>query len=286
MPYRIVLLCLALFSAFSSTSHAQESRTLIIFAAASLTDAFEEIGAAFERAHPGVDVLFNVAGSSELAAQLIEGAPADLFASANLRQMNAVIDGGVIATDFGADGATEPPIFAQNRLVVIVPSDNPARIETLADLANDRVALLIAAQGVPVRDYTERMLDALAADPAYGEAYRESVLANVVSEESNVRQVAAKIALGEADAGVVYASDVTPDIADDVIALAVPDAYNVIAEYPLAVTADAPEPALARAFVAFVLSVEGQTILAAWNFIPVIDLAPAPEATPEATPNP
>ncbi|MDZ4767275.1 MAG: molybdate ABC transporter substrate-binding protein [Chloroflexota bacterium] len=276
MKLRILLIVLLL--SLVSSVRAQDSRTLIVFAAASLTDAFEEVGAAFEAENPGVDVLFNFAGSSDLAAQLVEGVPADVFASANARQMNVAIDAGVIAADFAA----EPPIFVRNRLVVIVPADNPARIETLNDLANTGIKLVIAAEGVPVRDYTETMLDALAADADYDAAYRNAVLANVVSEEANVRQVAAKVALGEADAGIVYASDVTPDIADDVIAIAVPDAYNVIAAYPIAAVSDGAEPALARDFIDFVLSDVGQTLLADWNFVPVIEL-PSPEATPEAT---
>jgi molybdate transport system substrate-binding protein len=245
--------------ALTGSASAQAERRLIVFAAASLTDAFEEIGTAFETAHPGVDVVFNFAGSSELAAQLAEGAPAEVFASANARQMQ-------IARAAGRVGGW-PRTFARNRLVLIVPADNPAHITRLRDLGNDGVLLIIAAPDVPVRDYTDSLLERLAADPAYGETYRQAVYANVVSEEQNVRQVAAKVALGEADAGIVYASDVTPDIAGQVQAIVIDDALNTIARYPIAHTNDAADPELAQAFVCFVLSDAGQDILARWNFV-------------------
>jgi molybdate transport system substrate-binding protein len=127
---------------------------------------------------------------------------------------------------------------------------------------------VIAAPGVPVRDYTDTMLEKLTAAPGYGEDYSQGVLANVVSEENNVRQVAAKIALGEADAGIVYVSDVTPDLAADVRMIAISDPYNTIATYPIAVASDTAQPELARAFADFVVSEAGQDALARWGFIP------------------
>ncbi|MBL8130821.1 MAG: molybdate ABC transporter substrate-binding protein [Anaerolineae bacterium] len=267
-PLAVGFALLTLFAA----GHAEERRTLVVFAAASLTDAFEEIAAAFSAAHPGVEVLFNFAGSSDLAAQLAQGAPADVFASANPRQMQAAVDAGRIGS--------EPLTFAHNRLVLIVPADNPAGIASLDDLANDDVAFVAAAEGVPVRDYTDTLLERLAADPAYGAAYRDAVLGNLVSEETNVRQVAAKVALGEADAGIVYQSDVTPDLQEDVIAIPIPEALNTLASFPIAVIHDSENPDLAGEFVNFVLSDAGQAALARWNFIPVRALDP--EATPEA----
>ncbi len=251
----------------------QDAPTLTVFAAASLTDAFTEIEAAFESAHPGVDVLYNFGGSSTLATQLSEGAPADVFASANNTQMNVARDAERIAGT--------PRTFVKNRLVLIVPADNPAGITGLRDLANDGVLLVLAAPDVPVRDYTDTMLERLAANPAYGEAYRTAVLANLVSEEDNVRQVAAKVALGEADAGIVYRSDVTPDIADAVIALPIPDAVNTLATYPIAVTDDSANPELAQAFVDYVLSDEGQDTLVKWGFTSVrIPALPATVTVP------
>ncbi|MBK9748062.1 MAG: molybdate ABC transporter substrate-binding protein [Chloroflexi bacterium] len=255
-----VLVLIALLVGTFAVS-AQEAQTLTVFAAASLTDAFEEIAPSFEADHPGVEVLFSFGGSSTLATQLAEGAPADVFASANNTQMTVARDAERIAGS--------PRTFVKNRLVLIVPADNPAGIATLRDLANEGVQLVIAAPDVPVRTYTDTMLQRLAADPAYGEAYRTAVLANVVSEEDNVRQVAAKVALGEADAGIVYISDVTPDISEQVIAIPIPDYLNTIATYPIAVTNDAANPELAQAFVDYVLSDAGQYILVNWNFISV-----------------
>jgi molybdate transport system substrate-binding protein len=231
---------------------------LLVFAASSLTDAFDEMIRAFEVQNPGVRVVINYGGSSGLATQLLEGGVADIFASANSAQMQRVVDAGEIVDD--------PQTFATNRLVVIVPSDNPGGIETLADLANPGLLLILAMRGVPVRDYTDQMFAEMAADPAYGSAYSAAVYANLVSEEENVRQVAAKVALGEADAGVVYTSDITPDLADRVRQIEVPDAYNVIAAYPIAHLANAPHPDAAAAFLAFVLSDEGQSILNRWGF--------------------
>ena len=253
---------------------AQENQTLTVFAASSLTDAFTEIEADFEAAHPGVDVIFSFGGSSTLATQLAEGAPADVFASANNTQMTAIVD--------AERTGSEPVPFVQNRLILIVPADNPAQIDSFDALATPGIKLVLAAPGVPARDYTDRMLELLVDNVGYGEAYRTAVLANLVSEEDNVRQVAAKVALGEADAGIIYSSDVTPDIVDDVIALTIPDAINTLASYPIAITDDTPSPELAQAFVDYVLSEDGQATLVKWGFISVTE--PEPEATPEATP--
>lgn len=246
-----------------TVTQAQETQTLIVFAAASLTDAFNEIGAAFEAENPGVDVVFSFGGSSQLAAQLAEGAPVDVFASASASQMTVAVEAGRIAGT--------PETFVKNRLVLITPADNPASITGLDDLANDGIALVVAAPAVPVREYTDTMLTKMAADPGYGETYSEAVIANIVSEEDNVRQVAAKVALGEADAGIVYLSDVTPDIADALLTFPIPDAFNTIATYPIAVTNDSAVPEIAGAFVDYVLSDDGQAILASWNFVPVTE---------------
>ncbi len=271
----ILISVIALFSLWPAS--AQDTQTLTVFAASSLTDAFNEMATAFKATNPNVDIAFNFGGSSTLAAQLAEGAPADVFASANNKQMQVTIEAGRIV---------DPAVtFARNRLVVVIPADNPAHIKTLHDLATPGVQLILAAPGVPVRDYTDTMLEKLAADADYGDDYRQAVLANLVSEEDNVRQVVAKIALGEADAGVVYLSDVTPDIANTVITLDIPDEVNTIASYPIAITKDSALPELAQAFVDFVLSEDGQAILTHWNFIskcPEIQMEVTPEATLEA----
>jgi len=257
--FTILLVVVALLALGLFPISAQSDQMLTVFAASSLTDAFEEIATAFEGENAGVDVVYSFGSSSTLATQLVEGAPADIFASANARQMTVAQDGERI------EG--RPRIFAKNRLVLAVPADNPANIQSLRDLANPDIKLVIAAPDVPVRDYTNTMLDRLAADPSYGEAYREAFMANVVSEEDNVRQVSAKVSLGEADAGIVYRSDVTPDISTSVIALPIPDALNTIATYPIAATNDSTNPELAQKFIDYVLSDAGQDTLVKWNFI-------------------
>jgi molybdate transport system substrate-binding protein len=232
-------------------------RELTVFAAASLTDAFGQIGAAFEESHPGVTVAFNFAGSQALRTQIEEGAAADVFASANKTELEALIASGHIEPDGGR-------LFAGNRLVVIMPEDNPAGIATLEDLARPGVKLVLAAEEVPVGKYARQALMNLNA--LLGSPYAESVLANVVSHEDNVRQVVAKVSLGEADAGIVYSTDAMAD--PSLVTISIDDPYNVTASYPLAVLAGAPQPDLAAQFAAFVLSQEGQAILASYGFLP------------------
>jgi molybdate transport system substrate-binding protein len=173
-------------------------RELTVFAAASLTDAFGRIAEAFEAAHPGVTVAFNFAGSQALRTQIEEGAAADVFASANFAELETLIASGHITAEDGQ-------FFAGNRLVVIVPQDNPAEIESLADLARPGVKLVLTAEEVPVGRYARQALDNLNAQ--LGADFAVSVLANVVSNEDNVKQVVAKVSLGEADAGIVYSTD-------------------------------------------------------------------------------
>jgi len=240
-----------------NTLHAQSQKTLVVFAAASLTDAFEAIGTEFEAAYPDTTVVFNFAGSATLAAQLAQGAPADVFASANPQQMAVAQAAGRISGD--------PQIFAYNELTVVLPADNPAQIQTLADLANPGIGLILAAPGVPVRDYTNLALMQLSQTSNLPDTFAEQVLSNRVSEEANVRQVVAKVVLGEADAGIVYASDITPDIQDRVLTLTIPPEANIRAEYPIAMTDDTPEPERAAAFISFVLSQQSQSILTQWG---------------------
>jgi len=245
-----------------SISAPAEAVELNIFAAASLTESFNEIGKLFEANHPGVTVVFNFASSQQLAQQINEGAPADVFASANKKQMDAVIEArGIIS------GTQQT--FAQNRLVVIYPQDNPASLKELKDLAKSDLKLIFAAKEVPVGQYSLDFLDKAVADPAFGTAFKEDVLANVVSYEDNVKAVLAKVALGEADAGIVYLSDISGADANKVGQIDIPEALNVIASYPIAPIMDRKSPEMAQAFIDLVLSQEGQDILAKYGFIPV-----------------
>lgn len=235
--------------------------TLTVFAAASLTNAFNEIKGAFEAAHPGVTVVYNFGASNALAQQLGQGAPADVFASANNAQMNVAIEAGRIIS-----GTTHT--FVRNRLVVIVPTGNPSGVATLQDLAKPGLKLVLAAKEVPVGQYSLDFLDKAMKDTAFGTTFKDEVLANVVSYEENVRAVLTKITLGEGDAGIVYTSDISGDAANQVERLDIPDALNTIASYPIAIVQDSAYAELAQAFVDYVLAAEGQTILANYGFIP------------------
>ncbi len=226
-------------------------RTLTVFGAASLTEAFGEIATVFETAHPGVEVLLNFAGSNTLRAQIESGAQADVFASANTNEMKTLVASRLISAD-------APQIFLTNRLVIITPADNPAGLSTLDDLARPGLKLVLAAKEVPVGMYTRQMLGNVGAD------FKTQTLANVVSNETNVKQVLAKVQLGEADAGVVYASDAVS--APGLPVVEIPSEWNVLAEYPIATLKEASHPELAAEFVAFVLSPEGQAILQNWGF--------------------
>lgn len=247
----------------SPTPTTTVSGEVVVFAAASLTDAFKEIGAAFSTTHPGTTVTFNFGASSQLRAQLEQGARADVFASADQAQMERAQQAGLLA---------EPPrVFARNRLVIAVPRDNPGGVQALRDLARPGLRLVTAAPEVPIGVYTQQLLDRAAQDPAYGPDFPARVGANIVSREPNVRQVVAKVALGEADAAIVYQTDITPDLADKVRPVALPEALTIIATYPIALLRQAPNPTAAAAFIAFVLGPDGQTILQRWGFLPAGD---------------
>jgi molybdate transport system substrate-binding protein len=230
---------------------------LTVFAAASLTDAFTQIADDIQAANPGISIAFTFAGSQALATQLTEGAPADVFASANTTQMQVAVDTGLITA--------EPEIFVQNRLALVVPADNPAGIVTPADLAGDDLSLVLANVDVPVGRYARESICAMTA--TYGEGFVDAVAGNIVSEEEDVRAVLTKVQVGEADAGIVYVSDVTADVAGDVAIIAIPDAVNILASYPIAPLAEGNQE-LAAAFIAYVLSPNGQFALDAFGFMP------------------
>jgi molybdate transport system substrate-binding protein len=234
--------------------------TLRVFAAASLAGAFEELAREFERTHSGITIQLNLAGSHQLATQLEQGAAADVFASADVRWMEHVRERLLLAG--------EPRRFARNRLVVIVPDANPGRIARLQDLARPGVKLVLGTRAVPAGRYSREMLQNLVRIPGFDVDFARRVMANVVSEEENVRAVAGKVQLGEADAGIVYRSDVTPALARSVRVLEIPARANVTASYPIAVLRGASEPQPARDFVTLVLSPAGQRVLARHGFAP------------------
>jgi molybdate transport system substrate-binding protein len=249
-----------------TTAPEAEAKELVVFAAASLTEAFGEMGTLFESQHPGTTVIFNFAGSNQLAEQIGQGAPADVFASANNTQMDVAVESSRVMT------ATQQT-FVRNRLVVITPADNPGEIATLQDLATPGLKLILAAEAVPVGRYSLEFLDKSVADSAFTPDFKDNVLANVVSYEENVRAVLTKVTLGEADAGIVYVSDITADDAERVAQLEIPDTLNIIASYPIAPIADSANADLATAFIELVLAPEGQAILVDYGFTSVIENA-------------
>jgi len=234
--------------------------TLTVFAAVSLTDAFQELARGLERQHPGLRVQFNFAGSQQLAVQLEQGARADLFASADRRWMAYAEGRGLVAG--------EPQLFARNRLVVIVPRSNPARIGRLEDLTRRGIKLVVAAEAVPAGKYSREALQNLAGAPGFPPDYARRVLANVVSEEENVRSVVAKVQLGEADAGMAYRSDVNRSAAPHLRVFDIPDEFNVLASYPVAVLKEARDPDAAHAFIRLLLSPAGQGVLQRHGLLP------------------
>ncbi len=229
-----------------------------MFAASSLTESFNEIGMSFQTANPGARVTFNFAGSNTLAIQLDQGGQADAFASADTIQMGNAQKSG--------DLTSEPQIFAHNKLTIVTPSNNPGNVQQVCDLAKPGLKIVAAAASVPVGQYTNDMLDKASTPDQCGEGFRQKVEANIVSREDNVRQLVAKVQLGEADAGVCYLTDVTPAIKPNVQEINIPDDLNTLADYPIATT-KGRNAAGGQAFMTYVLSPAGQTILANWGFI-------------------
>lgn len=266
MNRRLLALLVALATLVPLPAHAAAQAHLRVFAATSLTDAFGEIARTFESRHPDVDVQLNFAGSQQLVAQLEQGAGADVFASADDRWMGYARDHGLLS------GA--PASFTRNQLVLIVPKFNPARIKRLQDLQKSGIKFVTCINAVPVGHYTRQVLNNLSGLPGFDPHYAQRVLANVVSEEENVKSIASKVQLGEADAGFLYRSDVTPGLARYVHTIPIPDEANVIASYPIATVARTARLVDAQAFVALVLSDEGQRVLTRWGFLPLAASTP------------
>lgn len=221
------------------------SGTLTVFAAASLTDVFEELGDRLAAGNRDLDIRFNFAGSSALATQIAQGAPADLFASADLAQMAVVSEAGLVADD--------PTVFTANVLEIAVPAGNPGDVSGLADFADPELALAICAAAVPCGAAAARVFEAA------------GITAVPDTEEEDVRAALTKVQLGEVDAALVYASDVR-SAGSEVEGIGFPEAEEAVNEYPVSVLADAPNAEAAQAFVDLVLSDEGQEALAEAGF--------------------
>ena len=257
---RRALCALLAFLAAEGTGRAAEggpanAQDVIIFAAASLREACTELQRPFEVAHPGVHLRFNFAGSQELRTQLEQGAPADVFISADERQMDEAAKAGLVGGQV---------LLASNSPVVVVPRSNPGGLERFVDLPKVK-RLVIGTKEVPIGHYTVLVLDKATA--VLGGDFRARVEAKVVSRELNVKQVLAKVVLGEADAGIVYASDARSAGAD-VRVVPIPAEFNVVAHYPMATVRRAPHPEVASAYVQYLASPAAQAAFARFGFGP------------------
>jgi len=236
----------------------KQGGTPTILAASSLTDAFGELGNNFEKQNEGVEVKQTFGASSDLLAQIQQGAPADVFASAAEEEMDTAEKEDLLSGT--------PRVFVRNREVIMVPKDNPANINSLEDMAKPDIKLVLAAKDVPAADYAVEILGK--AKTEYGDGFEKDVRSNIVSREADVRASVTRVVVGDADATFGYASDYTPDIRDKVKVIKIPPDLNIIATYPMASLKDAEDPELAEKWVGLVTSEQGQKVLEKWNFEP------------------
>ncbi|XRQ02714.1 molybdate ABC transporter substrate-binding protein [Actinomadura welshii] len=226
-------------------SSGTRGETLTVFAAASLTEAFTSLGAAFEASHPGVRVRFSFSGSSTLAQQIVQGAPADVFASASPATMATVTEAG--------DAAGRPRVFARNRLVIAVPKGNSGGVGSVGDLSRPGLKVVLCAVQVPCGAAAQKALDVA------------GVEVEPASRERDVKAVLTKVGLGEADAGLVYRTDVEA-AGGKVAAIEFPEAGQAVNDYPIAEVAEAPHSALAKEFIALVAEERGRAALSRAGF--------------------
>ena len=234
-------------SSGSSSASGKPSGTLVVFAATSLTDAFNKIGAGFEKANPGVTVKFNYNGSSSLATSITQGAPADVFASAAPANMKTVTDAG--------DAAGTPQIFTRNTGEIMVEKGNPQHIESVKDLADDKIKVAVCAPEVPCGALAQEIFN------------NAGVTVKPVSQETNVGGVVTKVTLGEVDAGIVYVTDVKAN-ESKATGVPIPADQNDVTEYPIVQVKGAPNSGAAKAFISYVLGPDGQQVLASFGFMP------------------
>jgi molybdate transport system substrate-binding protein len=248
--FAVAVVSVACSSSSATTSSAAEVTPLTVFAASSLTKSFTQIGQDFRTANPDVTVTFNFGSSTDLASQIQSEGTADVFASAS---------GTAMDTLQSAPGVADRMNFATNRLVIITPPDNPAGITSVNDLARSGVKLVLAAEGVPVGDYARQALK--------NAGILSQATANVVSNEDDDASVVAKVTSGDADAAIVYTSDVA-SACNTVRSVAIPTAVNVVATYPIAVVTGSSQTDAATAFLNYVVGPAGQATLKEFGFGP------------------
>lgn len=267
----------ALFLTASGGLCAEQPKELTVFTAASLTGAFGEIGQIYEN-ETGTNVVFNFDGSQVLHTQIENGAYVDIFASANTKQMNAVKAKGLMNN-------SSVSIFTKNKMALIIPKDNPAKIANLSDLAKPGIKIVIGTKDVPVGDYAMQLINKLGNDSAYGQDYKTKAMNNIISKETNVNYVVTKVALGEADVGFAYVSDITQCLSAKVDKIEIPDKYNVIGDYLIGILSQSKYQSGAAKFIDLVKSSKGTAILEKYGFSPVgSSTAPVRAASNATTP--
>lgn len=261
LTFGLVILLLAV--QIGCVSAADTNQTgLTIFVAASLTGVVGDLDPVFEAAHPGVNITPDFDSSATLETQIKEGAAADLFLPASASNIDNLVKAKMI------DNSSVTP-YATNKLAIIVPSDNPAGITGLADLAKPGVKLVSETKDVPVRKYTEQMLNKTVNNTDYGQAFVDGFKKNIISEETNVAGATTKVALGEADAGITYYSDVTKDLAEKVKIIDIPEKLNVVASYKAGIITGSKQSELAKEYIDLLTSDEGKTVLKDYRFSPI-----------------
>ncbi len=254
----LTALLAALFLATSLSLAAEQSQDLTVFCAAGLSGAFSELGQLYKN-ESNVSVAFNFDGAQVLRTQIENGAYADVFVSGSNKHMNALKAEGFMDN-------SSVFVLAKNWQTIIVPKNNPARIENLSDLARPGIKIVMGSKDLPITDITMQILNKTANDPALGPDFKQNVLSNVVSQETNINFIVAKVALGEADTAFVHKSEVSSEYAAKVAFIEIPERYNVESEYTIGLLAESKYPEQARNFLELVKSNKGKEILAKHSY--------------------
>lgn len=257
----LVIIAIVIAGVSLSTQPSAGKTEVTVFAAASLKAAFTEMAKDYEANHTNIKLNFNFDGSANLKTQLLNGATADVFASADYKNLNAVATADLI------DNSTIQT-FVKNRLVVIVPSANTAGVTSLSDLTKSGIKIVIGDTSVPIGNYTRTFMKSITNSSSEYTDFQTMVMDNVVSQESSVNNIVTKVSLGEADAGIVYTTDAA-GAGSLVTQIEIADAYNVIAVYPMGELVSTAHPTEASGFIGYVMSPDGQSVMAKYGFITV-----------------
>jgi len=261
MSNKIVNLILCMVLAMTTVmlcASAEEPKELTVFCGAGLAGAFNEIGQMYKN-ESNVSVVFDFDGTQLLRTQIENGAYTDILVAPNEKNLNALKNEGLLNN-------SSILLFARSWQALIVPKSNPAQIQNLSDLAKTGIKIVGGVKDLPITNITMQVLDKLSADPAYGSQYKEKVLANIVSQETNVNQIVSKIALGEADAAFVHKSEVSSEYMDKVAIINIPEKYNVKSDYSIVMLNQTKVSGTAKRFIDLVKSTEGKAVLVRYGY--------------------